>query len=329
MPRYSKFLKDILSGKRECNWIDSVELGECFITLIHNDLPKKMKDLGKFSIPCKIKSKLFENALCDLGASVSIMPYSVIKKLNLGVLLSTNTTLELDDRSIKFPKGRVEDVPLRIVGFTIPVDFIVLEIEEEDHIPIVLWRLFLATSGALIDVKGGCITLRVGNEKESFKLKPMHTSLSFVKGFMNDNSLRSLDNVFVINSSTNGVHEIFDDVLVKFDSMKVSEEENELSNAKDEEVIDIPHWFELCPQEKEDGSKEVDGVNPSTRRNKAKKKARASRKKRMTLKLKNEKVVFEVQANEVSSSNNKELLQIEEKFVLSATLSMVVSFDPP
>ncbi|XP_021746850.1 uncharacterized protein LOC110712704 [Chenopodium quinoa] len=77
MPRYSKFLKDILSGKRECNEIDSVELGECCSALIHNDLPKKMKDPGNFSILCKIKSKLFENALCDLGASVSIMPYSV------------------------------------------------------------------------------------------------------------------------------------------------------------------------------------------------------------------------------------------------------------
>ncbi|XP_021715506.1 uncharacterized protein LOC110683437 [Chenopodium quinoa] len=119
--RYSKFLKDILSGKRECNEVDLVELGECCSALIHNDLPKKMKDPGNFSIPCKIKSKLFENALCDLGAIVSIMPYSVFKKLKLGELLPTNITLQLADRSIKFPKGRVEDVPLGIYGFTIPI----------------------------------------------------------------------------------------------------------------------------------------------------------------------------------------------------------------
>lgn len=49
----------------------------------------------------------------------------------------------------------------------------------------------------------------------------------------------------------------------------------------------------------------------------------------MRLMLKNEKVVFEVQANEVSSSNNEELLKIEDRFVISATLNMVVSFDPP
>ncbi|XP_021741180.1 uncharacterized protein LOC110707477 [Chenopodium quinoa] len=182
MPRYSKFLKDILSNKRDCNEIDLVELGECCSALIHNDLPKKMKDSGNFSIPCKIKSRLFENALCDLAASVSIMLFSVFKKLKLGELLPTNMTLQLANRFIKFPKGRVEDVPLKIGSFTIPVDFIVLKIEEDDHIPIIFGRLFLDTSGALINVKAGRITLSVGNKKESFKLKPMHESLSLMKG---------------------------------------------------------------------------------------------------------------------------------------------------
>ncbi|XP_021714904.1 uncharacterized protein LOC110682873 [Chenopodium quinoa] len=247
MPKYSKFLKDILSGKRDCNEIDSVELGECCSALIHNDLPKKMKDPGNFSIPCKIKSKMFENDLCDLGASVSIIPFSVFMKLNLGELLPTNMTLQLADRSIKFPKGRVEDVPLKIGGFTIPVDFIVLEIEEDDHIPIILGRPFLATLGALIDVKGGRITLRVGNKKKSFELKPMHESLSLVKGIKSDDSLRSFDNVYVVDSSSNKVHDIFYDVLVSFDCMKVSEDKNELPKFMNEEEIDITHWFKLYP----------------------------------------------------------------------------------
>ncbi|XP_021713487.1 uncharacterized protein LOC110681647 [Chenopodium quinoa] len=117
MPRYSKFLKDILSGKRDCNEINLVELGECCSALIHNELPNKMKDLGNFSIPCKIKSKMFENALCDLGASVSIIPFLVFKKLNLGELCPFNMTLQLADRSIKFLKERVEDVPLKIAVY--------------------------------------------------------------------------------------------------------------------------------------------------------------------------------------------------------------------
>jgi hypothetical protein len=117
MPNYAKFLKEILSGKRDCNLVESVNLGECFSAFIHNDLPQKLKDSGKFSVPCKIKGKLFQNALCDLGASVSIMPYSVFKKLKLGELLPSNMTLQLADRSIKFPNRRVEDVPLKIGEF--------------------------------------------------------------------------------------------------------------------------------------------------------------------------------------------------------------------
>ncbi|XP_021721516.1 uncharacterized protein LOC110689093 [Chenopodium quinoa] len=168
MPRYSKFLKEILDGERECNEVDSVEVGKCFSALIHKELPEKMEDPGNISIPCKIKEMMFDNALCDLGASVSITPYSIFKKLKLGKLLQSNITLQLADRSIKFPKGRVEDVPLKIGELTIPVDFIVLEIAEDDHIPIILGRPFLATSGALIDVKGGRITLRVDENVDDF-----------------------------------------------------------------------------------------------------------------------------------------------------------------
>ncbi|XP_021716718.1 uncharacterized protein LOC110684587 [Chenopodium quinoa] len=200
MPRYSKFLKEILSGKRMCNEVDSVEVGSCCSAFIYNALPKKMEDPGNFSIPCEIKRKMFNNAFCDLGASVSVMPYSIFKKLELGELLPSNITLQLADRTIMIPKGRVEDVPLMIGGFTIPVNFIVLEIAEDDHIPIILGRPFLATSGALIDVKVGHITLRIGKKEESFELKPMNESLSLVQGIMCANSPRSIDNVCMINS---------------------------------------------------------------------------------------------------------------------------------
>ncbi|XP_021759138.1 uncharacterized protein LOC110724047 [Chenopodium quinoa] len=168
MPNYSKFLKEILSGMRDCNVVEPVSLGKCFSAFIHNDLPPKMRDPGNFSIPCNINGKLFQNALCDLCASVSIMPYSVFKKIKLGELLSTNMTLQLADRSIKFPKGRIEDVPLKIGKFTIPVSFIMLEIAKDENIPIILGRPFFETSGALIDVKGSMITLCVCDSKESF-----------------------------------------------------------------------------------------------------------------------------------------------------------------
>ncbi|XP_021721096.1 uncharacterized protein LOC110688671 [Chenopodium quinoa] len=236
MPMYSKFLKEILSGKRECNEIHSVKVGECCSALIHSDLPKNMKDPGNFSIPCKINGKLWQNALCDLGASVSIMPYSVFRKLKLGELLPTNMTLQLADQSIKFPKGRVEDVPLKIGEFIIPVNFIVHDIAEDDNIPIILGRPFLATLGALIDVKGGLITLRVGNNKNIFELKSMHESLTFIKGIMCINSPRSNDNVCMFVSSTNDVLEVCDDVPSSVESKKVFEDNMKPSKVVDKEV---------------------------------------------------------------------------------------------
>ncbi|XP_056690073.1 uncharacterized protein [Spinacia oleracea] len=103
-------------------------------------MPPKLKDPGSFSIHCAIKELEISNALCDLGASVSLMPYSVFAKLEVGDLVPTKITVQLVDRSVKYPIGKVEDVPLRVGGLVIPVDFVVLDIDEDVHVPIVRLR---------------------------------------------------------------------------------------------------------------------------------------------------------------------------------------------
>ncbi|XP_021750719.1 uncharacterized protein LOC110716414 [Chenopodium quinoa] len=273
MPNYSKFLKEILSGKRECNVVDSMSVGECYSALIHNDLPPKMKDPGNFSILCNINGKLFQNAVCDLGASVSIMQYSVLKKLKLGELLQTNMTLQFVDRSIKFPKDRVEDVPLKIREFAIPVDFIVLEIAEDDNIPIILGRPFLATSGALIDVKGGIITLCVGIDKASFNLKSMHESLSYVQEIMCINSFPLNDDSCMFVSSTNDILVACDDTPKCVESKIVSEEDKESSKLENE--FEMTSWFELSLKDDENSFSSVGHVELKTpRKKKSRKKKR-------------------------------------------------------
>ena len=86
-------------------------------------------------------------ALLDLGASVNLLPYSVYKQLGLGELKPTSITLQLADRSVKIPRGIVEDVLIKVDKFYFPVDFIVLDTQpvENAHaqIPIIL---FLATA---------------------------------------------------------------------------------------------------------------------------------------------------------------------------------------
>ncbi|XP_057996533.1 uncharacterized protein LOC131175871 [Hevea brasiliensis] len=170
MPSYAKFLKEILSNKRRLEDYETVALTEECSALLQNKLPPKLKDPGNFSIPCHIGDTSIEKALCDLGASVSLMPLSICEKLTVGDLKPTTISLQLADRSIKYTVGILENMPLKVGKFYILVDFVVLEMEEDIHIPIILGRPFLATAGAIIDVKNGRLTLKVGEEEVEFNL---------------------------------------------------------------------------------------------------------------------------------------------------------------
>ncbi|XP_021863395.2 uncharacterized protein [Spinacia oleracea] len=170
MPPYAKFLKEILTKKRVVDVVETISLPESCSAIIQNKLPTKLKDPESFSIPCAIGELVIYKALCDLGASVSVMPLSIFQRLNVGELKPTQVSLQLADRSVKLPLGKVEDVPMRIGKFFIPVDFVVLEMEEDPNVPIILGRPFLATAGAIIDVRGGRLSLSVGMRKLSFNL---------------------------------------------------------------------------------------------------------------------------------------------------------------
>ncbi|XP_050897066.1 uncharacterized protein LOC127103868 [Lathyrus oleraceus] len=138
--------------------------------IIQNNIPPKLKDPGSCSIPCVIGKFIIDKALCYLGASVSLMPLSTCGKLNLGELRPTKMSLQLADCSVKFPVGMPENVPVRIGQFYIPIDFVIMDIKEDSHIPIILGRPFLATARAIIDVKKGMLTIKVGEETVEFLL---------------------------------------------------------------------------------------------------------------------------------------------------------------
>ncbi|GJV73934.1 hypothetical protein Tco_1493929 [Tanacetum coccineum] len=91
----------------------------------------KEKDLGSFTLPCFINNVFFDNALVDLGASVSVIPPLTYLNLGLGELSHTKLTVELADRTVKYPKGIAENVRVRIGKFTFPVDFIIPYMPED------------------------------------------------------------------------------------------------------------------------------------------------------------------------------------------------------
>ncbi|WZY95134.1 hypothetical protein YC2023_067463 [Brassica napus] len=107
---------------------------------------------------------VFEKSLCDLGASVSLMPLSVAKKLGFTQYKKCILSLVLADRSVKYPVGILEDLPVKIGRYEIPTYFVVLEMGEEAQDPLILGRPFLATAGAIVNVKEGTIDLHLGKE---------------------------------------------------------------------------------------------------------------------------------------------------------------------
>ena len=95
MPRYAKLLKEILSKKRKLAKLSTVTLSEECSAILQNKskLPKKIKDLGSFTIPCNIGSLSINKALADLGASINLLPYELFKKLGLGVSKPTRMSI--------------------------------------------------------------------------------------------------------------------------------------------------------------------------------------------------------------------------------------------
>ena len=131
---------------------------------MYSKSPLKLGDPGCFTVPCFIGGTHFVKALCDIGASVSLMPYSIYKRLYLGELKPTNMFLSMADKYITYPLGILENVPTKVEKFIILADFVVLEMKEDLEILILIERPFLVTADAIIDIKRGNITLEVSNE---------------------------------------------------------------------------------------------------------------------------------------------------------------------
>ncbi|XP_075486381.1 uncharacterized protein LOC142525987 [Primulina tabacum] len=129
--QFSKFLE------RKLVDFETVKLSEECSAILQNKLPPKLKDPGSFSIPCTI-----------------VKP--------------TTISLQLADRSIKYPRGVIEDVLVKVDKFIFPVDFVVLDMEEDREIPLILGHPFLAIGRA--DVQKGELVLRLNDEKVTFNV---------------------------------------------------------------------------------------------------------------------------------------------------------------
>ncbi|XP_049357604.1 uncharacterized protein LOC125822257 [Solanum verrucosum] len=159
MSGYAKFMKDMVTNKG-VSFEDDDRLQQCS-AIATMSLVQKKEDPGAFTIPCTIGLLHFAKALCDLGASINLMPLSIYKKLGLGDPKMTAIRLLMADRTMKRPIGVLHDVQVKVESFIFPADFVILDCVVDFEVPIILGRPFLATGRALVEERLGVEALAV------------------------------------------------------------------------------------------------------------------------------------------------------------------------
>ncbi|XP_050916795.1 uncharacterized protein LOC127131965 [Lathyrus oleraceus] len=158
MPMYQKFMKEVISRMRPIrDW--SVTVNEkCSAISPSRRIPIKYKDPGSVTVPCTIKDRISKKVIIDSGASVSLMPLSIYRKLGIGKVSDTGTNLKFVDHFIKNEYGISEDVLVTIEEFRFPIDFVIMDIPEDEETPIILGRPFIQTSRCDFNIEHGTLT---------------------------------------------------------------------------------------------------------------------------------------------------------------------------
>ncbi|GKB66662.1 reverse transcriptase domain-containing protein [Tanacetum coccineum] len=125
---YPKYMKDLVTNKPLTMENKDVRMNRRCLVLLLNQLPPKEKDLRSFILPYSIGRLDFNNALADLGASISIMPFSMYKRLGIRKLKTIKMNIKLADNSKSILKGIVRNLLIKIDKFILPIDFIILDV---------------------------------------------------------------------------------------------------------------------------------------------------------------------------------------------------------
>ncbi|GJT77277.1 reverse transcriptase domain-containing protein [Tanacetum coccineum] len=181
IPNYGKFLKELVSNNHNLEQISLAFLSDESSAIIQNKVPPKLGDPKSFLTPCTFSKTFSCNALADLGASINLMPYSLSAKLSL-------ESVRLADRSFQYPIGIAKNMLVKVGKFTFPVDFVILEMEEDSKVPLILGRPFLHTADAVICVKEKQLNLGVGSEHMVFFIDS-----TMKHSYSNDDTCFSID----------------------------------------------------------------------------------------------------------------------------------------
>ncbi|XP_075098452.1 uncharacterized protein LOC142175492 [Nicotiana tabacum] len=164
-------MKDLMSRKFDFQDLATATLTQTCSAVVMRPIAEKLSDLGSFTIPCTIGNFAFAKALCDLGASINLMPLAIYKRLGIGRVRTTSMLLQLANRTVKHPFGILDDVLIQVGKFVFPADFVILDCKVDEESPIILGRPFLATGRALIDCETGELKMRLNDEEITFNVQ--------------------------------------------------------------------------------------------------------------------------------------------------------------
>ncbi|XP_040931937.1 uncharacterized protein [Gossypium hirsutum] len=126
--------------------------------------------------------------MCDLGASINVMPLSIYKLLNAGPLKETSVTIQLADRSVVHLEGVLPDVLIKVNELIFPADFYIIDIEDDNSANtsgILLRRPFLSTAQTKINVRSGILTMEFDGEVVKFNVYEAMNRLSMISNVSN------------------------------------------------------------------------------------------------------------------------------------------------
>ncbi|XP_058757923.1 uncharacterized protein LOC131631167 [Vicia villosa] len=168
--RNKKRNENMLTKKNKCTDKETVVLDAHCSAIIKKTLPRKEADPGRVILPITIGGNYISNGLVDLGSSINLIPLSIVKRLGNIEMKHTRITLQLADKSIISPYGVVQDMLVKVDKFLFPVDFVVVNMEEDRDVPLILGRPFMKTTRMMIDIDDGIMKLRVQDKEVIFTL---------------------------------------------------------------------------------------------------------------------------------------------------------------
>ncbi|GJS57960.1 MAK10-like protein [Tanacetum coccineum] len=183
--RFNDSLSRARVGKVKGKTYNVLTRGPVYEAILKKKITKKEDIGGNFKIPCSIEGLKHVNALVDQGSDVNVMPYSTYTKLTDERPAETNIRLSLASHSYIYPLGIAEDLFVEVAEHVYPVDFVILDIKENEKRPFILGTPFLTTIKATIRFDKGTITLRLRKSKVSFHRIPDPPCMTD-KGVKND-----------------------------------------------------------------------------------------------------------------------------------------------